>query len=360
MKNLTNLHFTPFSNDEVMKLIKLYQFKGKDFYYDNILKPDLDSIVKKTIETECFEMVKYLNLNITDNRKNLIIKKNSQPKNNEEKLVANIKYIFTKIHSNPYNFETIPNEILLLGKLLFKDITQIAFVTHKYKVQKNLLEETKTVSSRTELEELLNKYEALVAGGNYELTNVITNFYIDFINMKVFNHGNELIGLILLFTLLYKEQFNLFRYVSFMELINVHRHVFDDYVLQANFNYEEGYSKVAPLQKLLIDMMLEGYNKIEVIVKEYKFDSALNKSDNIESTIFKFHSQIFTKDDIRREHPYTSLSTINRTLQRLRDENLIRPTGVGRSAAWIRLVDREKFDPEFKQLDLFEFCDEEE
>ena len=139
MKNLENLHLTPFSNDEVMKLIKLYQFKGKDFYYDNILKPDLDSIVKKTIETECYEMVKYLNLNITDNRKNLIIKKNSTPKNNEEKVLANIKEIFTKLHSNPHNFETIPNEILLLAKLLYKDITQVSFNTRKYKVQINLI-----------------------------------------------------------------------------------------------------------------------------------------------------------------------------------------------------------------------------
>ena len=178
--------------------------------------------------------------------------------------------------------------------------------------------------------------------------------------MDVFSRGNELIGLLLLYILLFKERFNLFRYVSFMELINVHRHVFDDYVMQANFNYEEGYSKVAPLQKLIIDMMLEGYNKIEVIVKEYKFDSVLNKTDNIESTIYKLPNQIFTKDDIRREHPYTSLSTINRTLQRLRDENIIRPTGVGRSAAWIRLVEKDKFNKDYRQMDLFEFYDDDE
>ena len=96
------------------------------------------------------------------------------------------------------------------------------------------------------------------------------------------------------------------------------------------------------------------------MVKDYKFDSNLNKSDNIENTIYKLPNQIFTKDDIRLRHPYTSLSTINRTLQRLRDENIIRPTGVGRSAGWIRLVERDKFQTDFKQLDLFDIFEETE
>ena len=70
MKNLTNLNITPFTNEEVMKLIKLYQFKGKDFYYQNVMSADLESIIKQTVEVDCYEMAKYLNLDITDNRKN--------------------------------------------------------------------------------------------------------------------------------------------------------------------------------------------------------------------------------------------------------------------------------------------------
>ena len=62
MKNLTNLNITPFTNEEVMKLIKLYQFKGKDFYYQNVMSADLESIIKQTVEVDCYEMAKYLNL----------------------------------------------------------------------------------------------------------------------------------------------------------------------------------------------------------------------------------------------------------------------------------------------------------
>ncbi len=170
--------------------------------------------------------------------------------------------------------------------------------------------------------------------------------------MNLFNYGNELIALIMLYLLIFKANFKVFKFVSFFQLLNLHKATFKNVVLQANFNYEEGFSKTAPLQKFIIDLMLQGYDKIESMVHEYSFDSALNKSDNIENTIYKL-PQVFTKDDIRERHPYVSESTINRTLQKLRDQDIIRPNGVGRSASWIRLVSIEAFNPDYKQMELF-------
>ena len=212
--------------------------------------------------------------------------------------------------------------------------------------------ENTSKSKRDELEDLLKTCENLINKGEYELTYIITNFYIDFINGNYFSINNNTLGLILLYLLLYREDFHLFKYVSFTRLLNNHIDEFKTYVNKANYNYEEGFSKTAPLQKLIIDMLIEGYNMVETKVREYSFDSNLNKSDNIENTIYKL-PQIFTKDDIRLRHPYTSESTINRTLQRLRDENKIRPNGVGRSASWIRLVELSDFNPDYKQMDIF-------
>ena len=65
--------------------------------------------------------------------------------------------------------------------------------------------------------------------------------------------------------------------------------------------------------------------------------------------------ETFTKDEIRNKSPYISESTINRTLKRLRDENKIRPNGVGRSATWIKLVHTDRFEVNARQMDLFEY-----
>lgn len=352
MKNLTNLNITPFTNEEVIKLIKLYQFKGKDFYYQNVMSADLESIIKQTVEIDCYEMAKYLNLDITDNRKNLIIKKDSTPKTNDEKTLKNLKSIFQRIQADAHNFEFLTNDVLSLGKLLSKGISDCSFNRVAIKKQVNIITESTSKSKRDELETLLKTCESLINKEEYELTYLITNFYIDFINDKYFNINNDVLGLILLYLLLFREDFHLFKYVSFAKLLNSHLEEFKINVNKANYNYEEGFSKTAPLQKLIIDMMLEGYDMVETKAREYSFDSSLNKSDNIENTIYKL-PQIFTKDDIRLRHPYTSESTINRTLQRLRDENKIRPNGVGRSASWIRLVELPDFNPDYKQMDIF-------
>ncbi len=352
MKNLVNLNVTPFTNEEVMKLIKLYQFKGKDFYYQNVMSSDLESIIKETVEIDCYEMVKLLNLDITDNRKKLIILKDSTPKTKDEKTLKNLKNIFQRIQADSHNFEFLTNDVLSLGKLLSKGISDCSFNRVQIKKQVNMIIENTSKSKRDEFEDLLKTCENLINKGEYELTYIITNFYIDFINGNYFSINNNTLGLILLYLLLYREDFHLFKYVSFTRLLNNHIDEFKTYVNKANYNYEEGFSKTAPLQKLIIDMLIEGYNMVETKVREYSFDSNLNKSDNIENTIYKL-PQIFTKDDIRLRHPYTSESTINRTLQRLRDENKIRPNGVGRSASWIRLVELSDFNPDYKQMDIF-------
>ncbi len=357
MKNLKNLNVTPFKNEEVMKLIKLYQYKGKDFYYYKIMQSDIDSITKQTIEIDCYEIAKYLNLNITDNRKNLIIKKDSNPKTIDEMILKNMKEIFKIIQSGVNDFEFITNDVMSLGKRLVKGYGECSFNKTEMKVQTNIITENVTKSKRNILEEMLKEIEKLLKDSDYEATYLIVNFFIDFINSDLFNIDNKLLGVLLLYLFLYHEGFNLFRYTSFVKLLNENKKAFENAVLTANYNYEEGFSKTAPLQKLIIDMMLKGYEEVELKARDYTYDSALNKSDNIENTIYKL-PQVFTKDDIRERHPYTSDSTINRTLQRLRDENIIRPNGVGRSASWIRLEEKEVFNPNYEQMEIFEIADE--
>ncbi len=357
MKCLTNMERITLSTEIVMDMIKLYQYKGKDFYYQDILKSDMDYITKETVERETFFMSKILKLDITENRLRLIIKKSSEPKTKDEQLLFNIKEIFSFLQLKVYDFELNSNEVFSLAKMIFKNVKEVSFAYEVKEVQINLLREKQRISKRKNLEEFMELYSRKLRSNDYELTQLITNFYVDFLNLKVFNDGNELVGILLLYILLFRERFNMFKYMSFFEMVIEREESFNKAILQANFNWEEGYSQTTPLNKMVIQILLDGYSKIDSMIHEYEFESQLNKSDNIENTIYKL-PQVFTKDEIRIKHPYVSESTINRTLQRLRDENKIRPNGTGRSATWIRLVEQEKFNPHFKQIDLFEITND--
>lgn len=355
MKSLSNIERFQVSPDLVMDLISLYQYKGKDFFYEDVMASDMDYIVKQTIERESFFLAKRMKLDVSENRTKLIIKKDAHPKTKDEQILFNLKEVFKVVQLKANSFELTSNEIQAMARKIFANVKEINFNSTIEEVQVNLLREKRRVSKRQSLEDLEDLYLKLLNKGTVELTQLITNFYVDFINMDIFSSDNDLIGLVLLYVLLFRERFNLFRYVSFFELLQQKEEQFQQAVLTANFNWADGFSQSTNLNRIIISMMLTGYNKIENMVRDYQFDLHLNKSDNIENTISRL-GDIFTKDEIRAKHPYVSDSTINRTLQRLRDENKIRPNGVGRSATWIRLINPERFNTDdYRQMELFEF-----
>ncbi|MGM9971676.1 MAG: hypothetical protein ACI35W_04645 [Anaeroplasmataceae bacterium] len=343
--------------EQLKDIIKLYQYKGKDFYYQDVLKKDINSISKETIIKECYAVSKYLKLNITESRQKSIVKNNSAPKTNDEKIFANIKTIFTTFNERISNFDIIANQFLRLGERLFLGVKKIKFNTVTKTVKYNLLDEKQKTSKREILENLISKYTQLLRSNNYEIVALVTSFYIDFINLDIFNEENEIIGLFIMYSLLYREGFNLFKYVCFFDIFLKYEAEFKNKALLASYHWNEGYPNASELTKLVISMLNEGYTQVDNMIRSIEIIGDNNKTDVIESTIYKRMPNIFTKEMIMNCHPNVSPSTIDRTLKRLRDENIIRANGQGRSATWSKLVETEQFDSSVKQISLFDELD---
>ena len=354
MKCLDNMERITLATDTVMNMIKIYQFKGIEFYYRDYFEDDIESMSQQTIEKETIYLSKLFKIELSEQRKKLLLKRDAVAKNKDEVIFLNIKNAFVQIHKDVNGFEYNPNQYLDMAKFLFKNVNDVnvCFDTYTKIVNRNsLIPEKKTVSMRDDFEQLLNKYSKMLKSEGYELTLLITNFYVDFINTKPFKVENDKIGIIMLYILLFKEGFELFRYTSFFELVYEYQSLFEQNLLQAGFNWDKGFSQTSPLHQLILNILLRGYQNVEQLLREYQIDSAQNKSDNIENTINKL-GELFTKDDIRLKHPYVSESTINRTLKRMRDQGLIRPLGVGRSAKWLKLYNNTEVD--YQQLRLFD------
>lgn len=352
MSSLENLQRVTYTNDMIMTLIKLYKFHGKEFYYTNVLKNDAPYFLKTVIEKDTFFLTQFFDLKVTEHRLRLIINKNSEPKTNDEKIVRNLKNVITICCENIHGFEFNANQVSSLVDLIYKDVKKIPFVTSRKPARHQVLVEENYTTKRDELDNKFDILKRLVIEGHNEITNLISNFYIDFINIKPFKEQNELIGLMLIYILLFKNGFTQFRLTSFFELLYAKKKDFEKFVIEANYNWESGYSKIEPLNNFIVSLLLENYSKIEQIIQDYEFDAKLNKSNNIENTIIK-GPQIFTKEDIRSKHPTVSDSTIIRTLNRLKDEGKLKSLGTGRSAKWHKInMDSEEFRID-DQLDIF-------
>ena len=90
----------------MMKLFELYENKGRAFYYKEFFARDDEIMAKQTIEDDTISLGKIFDLNITPTRLKLLadFKKEYVPKNNDEKLLLNIKEALVKIQTSVNEF----------------------------------------------------------------------------------------------------------------------------------------------------------------------------------------------------------------------------------------------------------------
>ena len=355
----SNIDRLTYPNSLVISLTKLYQYKGKDFYYEDVLKNYIDAIIKNTIEKDALYVSRILKLNISESRTRLILKKNSDPKTKDERILSNLKNVFKIIQDKGTDFEVTSNEFLHLGITLFKGVDNISFNVEIKTSKPHLLEEKIKISKREILDAEIKEFNSAIKNKNVEPTQAITNLYVDLLHLNLFNDHNQILSLIIMYCLLVKERFNLFKYISFFEEYYKKIEQFKASTISAGFNWEAGFSQTAMLNKDIIDMLLDGYGKVEQMVSNFNFDKKIKKIDNVESAIMKL-GEVFTREQIKQACPQLSDSTINRALTRLKDENKIRPNGTGRSASWIRLVPDELFTAKTRQMNIFDLIGSEE
>lgn len=354
MNCMENLNRTQIPNDVIMDYITLYKSIGINRHNHELLEGDYEVMVRQTVRNDTYFFAKIFQIKVTDSRFKSLIYKGVKPKNKEEKLVLNIFNAFTKIHDESSTFELLVSEVQDLMKFLYGDMlpaTKLQFRKIERKERTTSLLTSKNSSTRDSIDQLIGLFNSAMRHQQYEVSYIIMNLYIDFINIKPFHEKNDEIGLLIMFILLIGNGFEVFEYISFFEKIYKRINDFDNNVIRSSFNWELGYAQILPLHKFVLEISLDAYQTLNSLVRDYEFDQHLNKSDNVENTINKLED-VFSKDDIRDVHPYISDSTINRTLKRLRDEQKIRPLGKGRSAKWIKLVKEKNKKIRFEQLDL--------
>lgn len=348
MKALENMDRIQVSNEVMLMLLSLYESKGKSFYYDDLFNRDLYAFEKNTMEKNLIAIASYLDLKMTLPRIKLFAKKPMTPRTKDEHLLTNIKLALHQLHKHPESFELLVNEIGNLIKLLAKNGDPISFNTYEHHEEGVL--RTKKISKKDDLEKLIHLYERNLKTKKYELTQLISNFYVDFLNMHIINKHEELVALILLYALLARD-FSVFKYVSFFKYFLKEKDGWHGAIIQANYYWSSGYAQTDMISRMLLKILEQAYDEVDQMAHEYAFEKELNKSNNIENSILKI-DEIFSKEDIRKRHPNVSDATIDRTFKRLKEENKIRPLGKGRSSKWQRIISGHK-KLGMEQLTLF-------
>jgi hypothetical protein len=331
-------------NDLVIPLVNLYRYMGRNELYEQSFQENLNQVVMQTIERDTYFLGKMLRLNLTDPRMRLIITKDSSPRNKEEIVLFKIKEVITNIHSTFSKYMVNSADVLAMLNHTYGHYSPVKFEPLNLNRK---LASVQTKSKRVIFDETIAEYSNLFEKERFERIILSLHFFIDMYNIKPFTEHNELASFLTLYTIMLRCGLNVFSYISLFEMIDSYNGEFITEVKNASFNWEEGYAQTLPFMRFMIKLSLDAYKKLETIHKEYSFDQKLRKSDNIEATIYRLND-IFSKDDIRLVHPFVSESTINRTLAKLKEEEVIKPLGKGRSAKWIKIIKDDDYSHLFK------------
>lgn len=320
-------------NDVINTLTKIYYHIGKNDTYKEKAGSDYNRIVSQTIERDTYFLSKLVELDISDPRLRLIITKNSEARTRDEKVLHNIKEILTIFMQNPSRQQISASDLNNLINYIYPN------QNIKYDILK---EEKKNVyhlvnaGSKREVVEELARFISSSEVENTESISLYLNYLIDLYALKPFTVNNDCLFYLIMYLLMLKANIGAISYVSLFEAIYNNKHALDDSLQEAIYNYNEGIPQILSFMRFFTKLILDMYKHTEEIIKAFEKESEIAKADNIENTILNLNN-IFTKDEIRLNHPYVSESTINRVLLKLKDENIIKPLGKGRSAKWIKI-----------------------
>ncbi len=332
MSNFDNLKQYILPSDLLLDMLNIYKLIGKNSIYEESLKKNIKAIENATLERDVFFLCLLMNIDITDNRLRLIITKNSTPRNNEERIVANIKSVLKQIRPSAPLYGFNSSDLLafinsIYGPKYARFSTSMVKGDRKRRIPDQSL--------RLKINNVFDDYHVYFEKELYERIFISLMAYIELININPFTKGNDIVAYLALYYMILRCEVDCFRYISFFEVLYTNIETFNREKIAASMNYREGFIQIFSLARLIYSLIDEGYKKLEEIIKEYSYEESVNKSDNVENTIYQLPN-IFTKDDIRSAHPFVSEATINRILVKLRDQEYITPLGKGRSAKWLK------------------------
>ncbi len=352
---LRNLQYARIPNDIIKLYTELYPFVGRNQTMLKTVSKDLDTLIAETVRLDTYYFAMLFNLELPESRFRGILSKGVQAKNKTERFVRNVKQAFTKIHQETETFMLNSTEIFDMLRFLYREVEPASHLqfakTEKKRDKTTDLLSSSNPTKREALDQLCKTFLNAQEKSDFETAFIAVNFYIDFINLRPFVNHNKPLGLMLLYILLIDSSFKSLHLASFFELLYKQSNKLEKLTKDASHNWGEGLADVMSLHRFLVQRLLESYQGLHELLRNYTFDQQTNKSDYIENTINKL-DEVFTKEEIRAQHPTISDSTINRTLKRLRDEKKIRPLGKGRSAKWMKLYQSPKKPSIYEQIKL--------
>lgn len=347
MRNFNYSQYKDFAWDnEILGYIsQIHEFKGKFSNIELKNKKKINKLVEiaKIQSTEASNKIE--GIVTTSTRIKQICENKTMPKTRDEKEILGYRNVLNTIYEN-YEFIPIKNSyILQLHGDLYKFSEKS--IGGKFKNVQNYISETRADGSSfvrfqplepyetpDAVDRLCEEFNIAVSKADVDPLILIPIFILDFLCIHPFNDGNGRMSRLLTLLLLYKQEYNVGKFISIEKIIEETKDRYYDALQTSSINWTENTNNPTEFIKYMLSVILKAYRDFETranILLEKKSKALTQVQDIIKTRIGKF-----TKSEIVALCPTLSETTIERCLKELLDQNLIKKHGECKSAFYTR------------------------
>ena len=280
----------------------------------------------------------------TDRRINEIVNQNSAPLNHNEAEIAGYRDALGIIHTGQTNLDVRERDILRLHEIMlsyspvnggiYKQTDNFIMEIDTFGARKIRFAPTSAAETPEAMDQLILAY--MDARSNYNINQLllIPCFILDFLCIHPFADGNGRISRLLSLLLLYKNDFDAGRYISFEEQINKGKNDYYEALRLSSDGWQESGNSYFPFMENFLSTLLVCYKELDrrfAVVNSKK----VTKRERIEATVLNSLLPI-SKQELCYLLPDVSPTTVEAALAGMVKNGLVEKVGIARNTKYIK------------------------
>ena len=282
----------------------------------------------------------------TDERIREIVNKSSVPFNHNEEEIAGYRDALAEVHKH-YNYIVFNEENIKRLHAIMLNIASYEYAG-QYKSEDNdiIEKDAKTGMRRVrfhptsagdtpeEMQQLILAYMDARDNPNINQLLLIPCVILDFLCIHPFRDGNGRISRLLSLLLLYKNDFDVGKYISFEEQINNRKGNYYNALFQSSIGWHETKSDYAPF---IMEFLITLYSCYKELDKRFAVigSKRITKHARIEAAVLNSLTPI-SKNDITKILPDVSPTTVENVLGQMIKNGDIQKIGSGRNTKYLK------------------------
>lgn len=350
MKSLTHdyLKTLQFSTEQATVLKRIGEYKGRQDLFTRQTPELLESLRQVAIIESSESSNRLEGITAPHDRIEALVlnSKHTMPRNRSEQEIAGYRDALNLIHESAPYMEISTNVILQVHSIIYRYMPDGGGrwkMTDNEIVEKNAdgtlkrvrFKPVSAVATPHAMEDLVNFYKNDLKNSLTEPLILIPLVILDFLCIHPFRDGNGRTARLLTLLLLYHFDLQVGRYISLERIFEESKETYYETLEASSQRWHEGKHDSYPWINYFWGVLLRAYAEFEERVGSIKKGKG-TKGDQIRKAIDR-RIKPFAISDLESDCPGISRDMVRLVLRQLKEEGIIRSTGKGRSAKWIKI-----------------------